>query len=57
VIHADILNIYPVSRTSDTVLLIDKHGWFVRSRDDVFDTLDVIRTMYQDVILHLDPVE
>jgi len=55
--HADILNIYPVSRTSDTVLLIDKHGWFIRSRDDVFDTLDVIRTMYQDVILHLDPVE
>lgn len=54
---AYILNIYPVSRTSDTVLLVDKHGWFVRSRDDVFDTLDIIRSMYEDVIIHLNPVE
>ena len=54
---AYILNIYPVSRTSDTVLLVDKHGWFIRSRDDVFDTLDIIRSMYEDVIIHLNPIE
>lgn len=50
-----ILHIYPIA-DSNSVLLIDDYGHFSKSRDLVFGSLDVMRVMYEDIIMHLEPI-
>ena len=50
------LHIYPVM-DSETVLLVDDHGYFIKQRDLVFNALDVMRQLYDDIIMHHDPIE
>jgi len=52
-----ILHIYPVADNADQVIGVDDAGYFVRSRDTLFRALDVIRSLYDDVIIHLDPID
>ena len=51
------LHIYPVADNVDQVIGVDDAGYFVRSRDTLFGALDVMRSLYDDVIIHLDPID
>jgi len=52
-----ILHIYPAHDNTNTLILVDDHGWFVRSRDVIFSTMDVMRVLYDDIIMHHDPID
>jgi hypothetical protein len=52
-----ILHIYPATVGSNSVILVDDHGYYVRSRDVIFGALDVMRQLYDDIIMHHDPIE
>lgn len=50
------LYIYPLLNSPDQILCVDEHGSFVRQRDTLFAALDVMRALYDDIILLHDPV-
>ena len=51
-----ILHIYPIANT-ESVVCVDDYGHYTKTRDIVFGTFDLMRTIYDDVILHNEPIE
>jgi len=51
------LHIYPIQNNVDLVLAVDDAGYYTKKRDTLFGALDVMRQLYDDIVIHVNPID